>query len=121
MDKKKVAQEIKDYLMMVIAVAINAVSTRLFIAPNSIVAGGITGLALVLNILNEHIPIGTATIAINLPILLLGIRFQGWKLILRCLITIVTFGVITDIFVFLPAMTNDSVLASLYGGVCQGV
>ena len=121
MDKKKVTQEIKDYLMMVIAVAINAISTRLFIAPNSIVAGGITGLALVLNILNENIPIGTATIVINLPILLLGIRFQGWKLILRCLITIVTFGVITDIFVFLPAMTNDSVLASLYGGVCQGL
>jgi uncharacterized membrane-anchored protein YitT (DUF2179 family) len=107
--------------MMVIAVAINAISTRLFIAPNSIVAGGITGLALVLNILNENIPIGTATIVINLPILLLGIRFQGWKLILRCLITIVTFGVITDIFVFLPAMINDSVLASLYGGVCQGL
>lgn len=121
MNTKKVWNEVKGYLFMLIGCVAYALSTSVFLAPNSIVAGGVTGLSVIVNLLNEKIPIGMISIVINLPILALGIRFQGWKFILRCLLTIVTLGVVTDIFSLLPTMTSDGVLASLYGGVCQGV
>ncbi len=121
MNTKKVWNEAKGYLFMLLGCVAYALSTSVFLAPNSIVAGGVTGLSVIVNLLNEKIPIGMISIVINLPILALGIRFQGWKFILRCLLTIVTLGVVTDIFSLLPTMTNDGVLASLYGGVCQGV
>ena len=121
MNTKNVWNEIKGYLFMLLGCVAYALSTSVFLAPNSIVAGGVTGLSVIVNLLNEKIPIGMISIVINLPILALGIRFQGWKFILRCLLTIVTLGVVTDIFSLLPTMTNDGVLASLYGGVCQGV
>lgn len=119
--KKDLLNEAKGYLFMLLGCIAYATSTSIFLAPNSIVAGGVTGLAVLINVLNSSIPIGMISIAINLPILLLGIKFQGWKFIFRCLVTIVTLGVVTDILAFLPALTTDGVLSSLYGGVCQGI
>ncbi len=119
--KKKVSEEIKGYLFMIVGCVAYGMSTSLFLAPNSIVAGGVTGLAVLINLLNGKIPIGMISIAINLPILLCGIRFQGWKFIFRCLLTIVTLGVVTDLLAFLPPLTDDSLLSSLYGGICQGI
>lgn len=121
MTKKAILTEAKGYVFMLIGCVMYALSTRLFLAPNSIVAGGVSGLSVLINLINEKIPIGLISIAINVPILVAGIKFQGWKFIYRCLVTIVTLGVVTDIFEVLPALTTDGVLASLYGGVCQGI
>ncbi|MBO5480804.1 MAG: YitT family protein [Clostridia bacterium] len=121
MQKKEILQELKGYLFMLLACVAYGMSTSLFLAPNSIIAGGIAGLSVLVNYFNEQIPIGVLSIVFNLPILIFGIKYQGWKFIFRCLLTIVTLGVVTDLLAFFPAMTNDSVLSSLYGGVCQGI
>ena len=121
MEKQKIMSEIKGFLGMVIGCICYALSIVLFLRPNSIVAGGVAGLSTLLNLLNENIPIGMISIAINIPIFLLGLKYTGWKFILRCLLTVVTLGVCTDLLAFLPAMTDNKILASLYGGVFQGV
>lgn len=96
-------------------------STSLFLAPNSIVAGGISGLSVMLNLLNGNLKIGMLVIVLNIPILLLGLRLQGWKFIIRALVTIVSLGVITDLFAYMQPVTDNPLLACLYGGVCQGI
>ena len=106
---------------MLIACVSYALSTVLFLAPNSIVAGGISGLAVLFYLLNENVKIGAILIALNIPILLLGLKLMGWRFILKCLLTIVTLGVITDLLAIFPPMTNDCILAALYGGICQGI
>ena len=119
--KQQAWEEVKGYLFMLLGCVAYACSTSLFLAPNEIVAGGVSGLSVLINYLNENILIGMISIVINLPILILGIKFQGWKFIVRCLLTIVTLGVITDILAELPRLTDDGVLASVYGGLCQGI
>ena len=116
-------EELKGYLFMLIACVAYGTSTSLFLADNGIIAGGVTGLSVLINYLNPNLLIGMVSIAINLPILLLGLKFQGWKFILRCLITVATHGVVTDIIgaLFPEPLTTDGVLASLYGGICQGI
>jgi uncharacterized membrane-anchored protein YitT (DUF2179 family) len=121
MTKDKVLDEVKGYLFMVLGCIAYAISTSLFLEPNSIVAGGVTGIAVLIKLLNENAYVGMISIAINLPILLLSIRMLGWKFVIRCLITVATLGVITDLLASLPVLTHDGVLASLYGGICQGV
>lgn len=121
MQKKEILQELKGYFFMLFACVAYAMSTSLFLAPNSIISGGIAGLAVLVNYFNSNIPIGVLSIAFNLPIIIFAIKMQGWKFIFRCLLTIVTLGVVTDLLAFLPAMTSDGILSSLYGGVCQGV
>lgn len=119
--QKKKSDSLQGYLFMLVAGIAYALSTDLFLAPNSIVAGGVSGLSVLLHLLNENIPIGMISIAINVPILLLGLRFYGWKFTFRCLLTIVWLGVATDLFAVVPKITDDHVLSSVYGGICQGV
>lgn len=111
----------RGYLFMLLGCVAYAFSTVLFLAPNSIVAGGVTGLSVLLNIINENIQIGLISILINIPILLLAIKFCGIKFVLKCFLTITVLGLLTDALAFLPAITNDPILASLYGGICQGI
>ena len=96
-------------------------STSLFLAPSSIVAGGVSGFAVMLNLLFAKLPVGAMIIALNVPILIAGLKMQGWKFILRALITIVTLGLVTDLLAYIPFQPKDGVLASLYGGICQGI
>lgn len=121
LEKKKVYQQIQGYLFMVFGCICYALSTVLFLAPNSIIAGGVSGLSVLLNYLNNDIKIGMISIVINIPILLLGIKFCGIKFILKCLLTITVLGVATDLLVVIKWSAENPVLAALYGGVCQGV
>lgn len=121
MTKKQLLQEINGYVFMLIGCLAYGGATSLFLAPRSIVAGGISGLAVMLNLLFEELPVGMLIIALNAPILIAGIRMQGWKFIIRALITIVTLGVVTDLLAKIPFEPDDSVLASLYGGILQGI
>lgn len=121
MEKQKIINEAKGYIGMVVGCVFYALSIVLFLEPCEIVAGGVAGLSTLLHLLNEKIPIGLISIAINIPIFLLGLKYTGWKFILRCLLTVVTLGLCTDLLAFLPAMTEEPLLASLYGGVFQGI
>ena len=121
MEKQKIIGEVKGLIGMLIGCVCYALSIVLFLAPNSIVAGGVAGLSTLLHLINDKIPIGMISIAINIPIFLLGLKYTGWKFISRCLLTVVTLGLCTDLLAFLPAMTDNKILASLYGGVFQGV
>lgn len=120
--KAWIFNEIKGYIFMLIGCAAYAFSTIAFLEPCSIVAGGVTGLATLIHLLNKNIPIGVTSIVINLPIFLLGLRYCGKKFIFRSLLTVASLGVVTDLFaLFMPPMTADPILAGLYGGICQGI
>ena len=119
--KTKLWEETKGYLGMLVGCFAYGASTSFFLARNHIIAGGATGLAVLINFLNSHLTIGLLTVLINLPSLFLGIKYQGWKFIFRCLLTVATLGLVTDLLGKFPLLTEDSVLASLYGGICQGV
>ena len=123
LNKKQIWYEIQGYLWMFLGCIAYATSTSLFLADNGIIAGGVTGLAVLINYLNHNIPIGIISIVINLPILLLGIKLQGWKFVIRCLITVATLGIVTDVldWIFTNPLTDNGVLAALYGGICQGI
>ena len=119
--KTKILEEVRGYVGMLIGCLMYGISTSLFLAPTEIIAGGASGLAVLINLLNDKLSIGLLLALINLPILLLGIKYQGWKFILRCLLTVATLSIVTDLLALIHPLTSDSVLASLYGGICQGV
>jgi uncharacterized membrane-anchored protein YitT (DUF2179 family) len=120
-NKSKILQEINGYVAMLIGCVAYGASTSLFLGRNEIIAGGVSGLSVLINYLVSSWTVGTLFLCINLPILILGIKYQGWKFILRCLLTVATLSVVTDLLAKFPLMTEDRVLASLYGGICQGI
>lgn len=116
----KLKFEMKRYFFMVVASLCYALALDMFMVPNGIVAGGVTGVSTILNLVTG-LGVGVFSIALNLPILLLGLRSQGFPFILRCLLTTLVLGFFIDFFAFLPVITENPVMASLYGGVAQGV
>ena len=108
------------YVFMLVACVTYALSINLFIVPNKIVGGGVTGASTLISYLTDW-NIGTLSILLNIPILLGGLRVEGKTFLLNCLLTTSVLGVCIDLTSFLPPMTTDPLLASLYGGLVQGV
>lgn len=88
--------------------------------PTRLHPGGITGLATAINALTG-IPIGTFFSLINIPLLLLGLKFLGKDFIIKTLISTILFTAMVDVlFVYIPPYTGDMLLAALFGGAMIG-
>ena len=128
MGKSKFFKEIKRYVFMIIASLCYALSLKAFLEPNGITGGGVSGAASLIHIIWD-LPTGVFIAIINVPILIFGFKKMGWKFILLCLITTLTLSLATELWdkilpepqVLLNTITDDEVLASLYGGILQGI
>ena len=125
-DKKTLKGEAIRYLFMILGCISYSMSIGIFLIPNEIVGGGVSGAASLIE-LETGLPAGIFIVAINLPILILGFRLMGWKFILRCFVTTATLGLCTEVVGYaadltsLSSITDDPILASLYGGILQGI
>ena len=107
------------YFMIVLGSLVGGMAYPLFLVPNHIAPGGITGVATIFNYL-WHWPVGVVSLLLNIPVFLFGYASIGRTFVLRSLIATVLFSVFIDIFPF-PPLTNDMMLASLLGGVMLGL
>ncbi|MEM1484065.1 YitT family protein [Oscillospiraceae bacterium PP1C4] len=109
-----------DMLFNLAGCGLFAIALHVFVAPNQIAPGGVSGLSVVLNYLTG-LPIGIWSFIINIPLLLIGTKFLGWWFTGKTLVTVVTLSVMIDyVVVFLPEYTGDALLASLFSGALMG-
>ena len=118
MDKLLGQERIKAYIQIVLGCMVGGVAYPLFLVPNSIAPGGLTGVATVLNHLFGA-PVGLTSMLMNLPLFLIGYKAMGRVFVVRSFIATVLFSVFIDLFKFQP-MTDDVLLGSIYGGVILG-
>lgn len=119
--KTLIIKETRRYFFMVIACFLYALSLQMFLIPNKIVGGGVSGAASLIEIVTT-LPAGLFIVIINIPILIFGFKLMGWKFILRCFITTATLGLATEILSFFTvAITENALLSAGYGGILQGV
>jgi len=107
------------YAQIVLGSLIGAVAYPLFLVPNHIAPGGLTGIATLLNFLFQW-PVGTVSLLMNIPLFIAGLKSMGHVFALRSLIATVLFSLLIDI-IPLPATTNDPLLGAVFGGVLLGV
>ena len=88
--------------------------------PNRIVSGGVSGISTILFYLFK-IPVGVSYYALNILFLAAGFKLLGKAFIIKTLICSGLVSVFSDIFAQLPPLTNDVVLASVFGGVLGGL
>lgn len=122
LDKKKHIglQILLDFAFYAVGSLLFAVGMQMFIAPNQIAPGGVSAIAVVLNYLTGF-PIGMWSLALNVPILLLGLGFLGWRFTLKTLSAVVVMSVLTDALYFVvPAYQGDALLSALFGGLLLG-
>lgn len=129
MSKKSFFKETRRYLIMILACICYALSLRMFLIPNNIVGGGVSGAASLIEIVSSGVlKAGWFIFILNAPIIIMGIKLMGWRFIINCFITYTTLALMTeaidlfDKYVLSIQFQNiDKILASLYGGILQGV
>lgn len=115
----KTAGVLKRYFTITIGCMLSGFSLSCFLASNDIIAGGVSGIATIINHFTK-IPIGIMIIIINIPILIWGVIKLGKALGVATLYATILLSLFTDIFAVLGALTDDMLLASVFGGIIAG-
>jgi uncharacterized membrane-anchored protein YitT (DUF2179 family) len=110
---------VTEYLLIILGCLLTALSFNFFFIPNEIAPGGLSGIATVIFHLFRF-PVGVTTLVLNVPLFLVGIRQLGGHFGIRTLLATVLLSVFIDL-VKVPVLTDDSLLASIYGGFLMGV
>lgn len=114
-ERLSLRQQIIRYVVLTVSAFVYGVAVSLFLDPNSLAPGGVTGIAIIFNRIIK-LETGTLMLLINLPILILG----TWKFGLRFIVSTIYCTFLTSLFTNLlepiGALTEDPLLAAITGG-----
>ena len=105
----------------VIGCALFGLGFNLFLEPNGLSAGGISGLSMVFVHLTNFATVGIVTAVINLPLFVIAGVKIGRRFFFGSLFGMACTAVFLDSFAGLPVPETDPLLAALYGGAVCGV
>ena len=111
----------KNILKIVIGCTVFALGFDLFLLPNGLNAGGISGLSMVLVSILKFGTIGVFTGVLNLPLFAVAGVKIGRRFFALSIFGMLLSSTLIDIFTILPTPKTDPLVASLYGGVLCGV
>lgn len=110
-----------DQLYNIVAGILYAVSICYFAQNANFAPGGLSGLALIGNYL-WGLPIGVTTLVLNVPLILLSLKFLGRTFLVKTLITMLWCTFFQDaIFPHIPGYDGDPLLAAVFSGITLGV
>lgn len=101
--------------------AMFALGFSLFLAPNEINSGGISGLAMVVTELLHMGSVGSLTFLINLPLFLLGGMKIGKRFFLGSFLGMIVSSFLIDAFADIPFVPPEPMIGIIYGGVTCGL
>lgn len=121
---KLTAKELaRNIFMIIFGSAVFALGFDLFLDPNGISCGGISGIAMLIvyGTKSQWMTVGILTAIFNLPLFFLGLRHVGKRFFFGSLLGLAVSSVCFDLFAALiPAPTLDPLVASIFGGVITG-
>lgn len=107
------------YISIFIGAFLIALSFNLFLLPNRIASGGVSGISIILNTLT-HIPPAFTQWALNIPLFIAGVMVLGKHFGFKTAVGSIVLPLFVLLTAHLDPPTNDPLLASLYGGFGVG-
>lgn len=117
---KRFWQNTRWLVLTTLGSALFALGFALFLIPNDINTGGISGLAMILRELLGFGSVGSLTLIINIPLFLIGGLKIGKRFFAGSLVGMIVSSVLMDVFTMISFQTPDPLLGGLYGGVLCG-
>ena len=118
---RKLWHELKWIGATILGSTMFAAGFALFLQPNNMNSGGISGLAMVIVELLDFGSVGTLSILINLPLFLLGGIKIGKRFFLGSLLGMLLSSVLIDMIAVFPMPQTDPLIGAIYGGVVCGL
>lgn len=113
-------QLIKQFVGIVIGATIVSISINTLIIPNQIADGGVTGIAIILHYLFQW-QVSWTILLLNIPLFILGFRMVGRNFLIMSILGVAVFSATLSMTVHLPALTYDTLLSVVFGGVLSGI
>lgn len=101
--------------------AVFGLGFNLFLEPNGLNAGGISGLSMLFVHLTGLGTVGTVTTLLNLPLFALGGLKIGKKFLVGSLLGMLLSSAFIDLLVLIPAPETEPLVGGLYGGLLCGL
>lgn len=105
-------------LIIFIASIVLGVAFNMFLLPHEILAGGVTGIAMMLGLVTP-LNAGLWMIILNIPILVVGWMKLGKNFIANSLFSVVVTS-ISMLYIPVVKITEDALLSTVFGGVIAG-
>ena len=117
---KKIAESLRWIFMIALGCAVFALGFDLFLEPNGLSAGGISGIALILIHLAPITTVGVATALMNFPLFFFGGKKIGMRFFIGSIFGTIFFSLFIDLFSVIPVPQTEPLVAAIYGGVICG-
>lgn len=109
------------FLKIIAGCVLFSAGFALFLEPNDLNAGGISGLAMMIVHLLRVGSVGSFTLLINLPLFIIGGIKVGKKFFVGSLVGMTVSSLLLDACSLLPHPATEPLLAALYGGLLCGI
>ena len=127
---KKILLTAKEYLLVTLGILLYVIGWSLFLVPNNLVGGGVTGIASIVQYATKGVvKIGYTYFAVNAILLLLGLRILGkgfggktvFAVILASFGLTYVQGIIPQPIIDSLAIANGKLMCTIMGGIMVGV
>ena len=112
------------YIYVLLGTMSMAFAVVCFLSPNNMVTGGGIGIALILHYIITSLTIGTLIMLVSVPFILLGFIYFGKQYTFKTLLAMLSTSFFTDFFrefLHLKPLTDDVLLAAIFGGIFIGL
>ena len=113
-------QSLISFFMLTIGAILAAYALQTFLIPNTILDGGVTGISIIISKLTS-IPLSILVIIINIPFVYIGYKNIGFGFLIRAVYSMILFSVFLSIFEGFDSITNQILLATVFGGALLGI
>ncbi|SHI34293.1 Uncharacterized membrane-anchored protein YitT, contains DUF161 and DUF2179 domains [Clostridium cavendishii DSM 21758] len=116
----KILINIKRVIFVILGAFIVSVGLEIFLIPNNIIDGGITGISIMASYLT-NLPLGVFIFVLNLPFFIMGYKQIGKTFAILTLIAVICLSISVSFLHPIPGITHDVLLATVFGGIIIGV
>ncbi|MFC3884899.1 YitT family protein [Bacillus songklensis] len=110
----------KRIFLITIGAILMSVGLEIFLVPNNVIDGGIVGISIILSHLTG-VKLGIFIFILNLPFFFIGYKQIGKTFALSTLYGITMLSIGTALLHPVPGLTDDILLATVFGGLILGI
>jgi uncharacterized membrane-anchored protein YitT (DUF2179 family) len=118
--RNPLSHPVSDYILVLLGAMVLALSFNSLLLPNHIASGGVVGVSILIQSTFGFEPAYTQWL-INIPLFIIGVIFLGRKYGFRTALGTLTLPLFIYFTKDIPSLTQDSLLAAVFGGVGAGL
>ena len=117
---KKLLDNFLSFLLITLGATLAALALEIFLVPNNIIDGGIIGISIMISYITK-VKLSILTFVLNIPFLILGYKQLGKSFLIKAAYAMLVFSILIEQFKPVPELTNDILLATVFGGLLLGI